>query len=401
MSGPPALAENQPSESPHDSAPNRRAGPPSESSRDETGKLNAFPEYAPRFWHGMRLGTWWQLLWNNRFRIRSFRIPTAFSIAFAGFFNTLLHAVERTLYRKRIEQTRLTAAPIFILGHWRSGTTMLHEMLECDGRFTSPTTHECFASNSPTITDWIVYNLIPTSRQRPMDNMPVGWDKPQEDEFALCNLGLPSPYLRIIFPRHGPVHMDYFDLEDVPEADLRRWQAALDRFLRIVSMRRPKRLIVKSPPHTGRIRRLLELYPDAKFIHMVRDPRRMIPSTVRLWRALETYHGMHIGGGAEREDYVFDCFRRMYDSFERRRDLVPPGNLVDLRYEDLVADPLVEMQRVYQTLGLGEFATIEPAVQQYLDSRKGYQVNRHELPERLEARIRDVCGRYMQRYAYA
>ena len=48
-----------------------------------------------------------------------------------------------------------------------------------------------------------------------MDNMTAGWDCPQEDEFALCNMGLRSPYLTIAFPNHPPQDQEFFELAEV------------------------------------------------------------------------------------------------------------------------------------------------------------------------------------------
>src|SRR5687768_18104609 len=46
------------------------------------------------------------------------------------------------------------------------------------------------------------------------------------------------------------------------------------------------RSILKSPPHTCRVPTLLRLFPDARFVHIVRDPYAVYPSTLHLWRIL-------------------------------------------------------------------------------------------------------------------
>ena len=82
------------------------------------------------------------------------------------------------------------------LGHWRTGTTYLHELLIRDPRHSYPTTYQCLAPGHFLISEaWLpkVFFFFVPSR-RPMDNMPAGWDRPQEDEFGLCLLGAPSPW---------------------------------------------------------------------------------------------------------------------------------------------------------------------------------------------------------------
>ena len=108
--------------------------------------------------------------------------------------------------------------------------------------------------------------------------------------------------------------------------------------------------MLKSPTHTARVRTILEVFPDAKFIHIVRDPLVLFPSTVRLWKSLSEVQGFQIlrddAGWIER--HVLDTFVRMYECFEQDRELVPPGRLIDVRYEDLVADPVGQMRDVYR-----------------------------------------------------
>ena len=117
--------------------------------------------------------------------------------------------------------------------------------------------------------------------------MSMGWDRPQEDEFALCFLGAGSPYEMIAFPnRRPPSGQEFLDLASVSRRELRQWQRTLDTFLRMVTFRNPRRLVLKSPPHTARIKILQEMFPGALFLHIVRDPYVVFPSTVNLWKSL-------------------------------------------------------------------------------------------------------------------
>ena len=126
---------------------------------------------------------------------------------------------------------------------------------------------------------------------RPMDDMRAGWDRPQEDEFALCNLGVPSPYLAWAFPNHGPVSDEYLDLRSLPAAEREAWKRAWRMFVQRVALVRSGRIVLKSPTHTARVRTILEVFPDARFVHIVRDPLVLFPSTVRLWKIAERNAG--------------------------------------------------------------------------------------------------------------
>ena len=189
-----------------------------------------------------------------------------------------------------------------------------------DARYTFPTTYQCLAPNHFLISDWLITRfkfLLPS--KRPMDNMITGWDRPQEDEFALCNMGLPSPYLTMAFPNEPEQFPEYFTLDGLPPEEVARWKAGLEWFLKRVTLRNPNRIILKSPPHTGRIKTLLEVFPNARFVHIVRDPYALYGSTIKLWKTLYKFQGLQEPNHAGLEEYVFRCFERMYAALERDR----------------------------------------------------------------------------------
>jgi hypothetical protein len=237
-----------------------------------------------------------------------------------------------------------------------------------------------------------------------MDNMATGWEKPQEDEFALCNLGVPSPYLAWAFPNHGPVHDEYLDLVTLPAVDRERWKRAWHEFVLRVASHRSGRIVLKSPTHTARLRTILEVFPDAQFIHIVRNPVELFASTVRLWKSLSQAEGMQTASAGEWdwiERHVLDTFVRMYERFEQDRQLVPAGNLVDVRYEDLVRDQPGIMRRIYRQLALGDFAPVEAAVADYARQQRDYKPNRHVVAPETAERVRRRWAPYFERYGYA
>jgi hypothetical protein len=367
-------------------------------------KLNNYPFWTPRFWHGMTIGTWWKLLVRHRFRVAPLRWGLVCTVTPVTIGNSLVGAVQRLLFDREVDRLKLAEPPLFILGHWRSGTTHLHELLVLDDRHIFPTTYECFCPHHALLTAGIVGRwlkwLLPA--KRPMDNMLAGWDRPQEDEFALCSLGLPSPYLMWAFPNDPPQDQEYLDFQGVPPADVQRWTAGLEWFLRRVSYRAPfKRIVLKSPTHTGRLRVLAEAFPDAKFIHLVRDPYALFPSTVRLWKSLDKYQGLQIPTHAGLDEYVLGTLERMYAQHWADREHVDPARIVDLPYEDLVRDPLGQLQSIYERLELGDFERVRPKVEAYLGSVKDYQRNTHELEPEIRAQIAQRWAPYFERYGYA
>lgn len=357
------------------------------------------------FWDGMNFPAWVRLLVKNRFRLGWqwwYMLPmvTAFSLFHSAY--RLWQWILMGWWLKK----ELNYPPLFILGHWRSGTTLLHELLVLDKRHTYPTTYECFAPNHFVVTESIATKLfaflIPS--HRPMDNMAAGWHRPQEDEFGLCNLGLPSPYLTIAFPNEPPQDQEYWTLEHVPPEALRHWKKIFYRFLQYIDRRtkQPQRIVLKSPPHTGRVKTLLEMFPNAKFVHIVRDPFVIFPSTVHLWKTLYSTQGMQKPRFEGLDEYVLENLTRMYERFEVDRQSIPPGNFCELHYETLVKDPVAGIREVYEQLGLGGFEEVLPAIQGYVDATQGYETNKYrELPAELREAIARRWRPYIEKYGYA
>ncbi|TWT43212.1 Sulfotransferase domain protein [Botrimarina hoheduenensis] len=358
---------------------------------------------APRFWHGMTPDAFWRLAHRGGYRFSVRGVATAAAITGVGLGHWAGEAVQSLLHRKRIERVRLDQAPLFVLGHWRSGTTLLHELLIRDTRNTFPTTYQCFAPKHFLVTeDWLpglTRWLLPN--KRPMDNMPAGWDRPQEDEFALCSLGVPTPYMSWAFPDQGPVYREWLTL-DVSDEDRRRWAAALQRFVHTVALRRQGRVVLKSPPHTARVKTLLEIFPEARFVHIARDPLSLFPSTVRLWKSLSDVQSL--GPARQRYDWIEEevlaNLNAMYKAYERDLPLIPAGRLAELRYEDLIADPQAQMRNVYNTLDLPGFEDAERAINAYFAAQREYKTNRFELPAEVQERVNQRWQGYAKRFGY-
>jgi hypothetical protein len=360
-------------------------------------------EWAPRIWQGCNLFAWLRLLWRNHFAVHPSYLYIAFIITGVSLGHTVLRYLQEAWYGSKLDRTPIPHPPLFIIGHWRTGTTLLHELLVLDPRHTSPNYYQCMEPNHFLLTQGLVKRflhwLLPA--HRPMDNMKTGWDRPQEDEFALCMLGQPSPYLTIAFPNHPPQDQEALDPQRLSRRARAEWSRAFVGFLRRLTFCDPRRLVLKSPTHTSRIPTLLELFPDAQFIHIVRDPFVVYSSTVNLWRSLYKAHGLQRPNDRGLSEYVFSTFVYLYDRLESTRSLIPPGNFHELRYEDLVADPVGEIQKIYQTLGIAGFEAVRPKIEAFWREQSGYQTNRYpKLPAELHARIADRWRAVIDRYGY-
>lgn len=356
-----------------------------------------------RAWSGITFGAWCSVLARHGFRISPSRIPMAGMLTGISLINSTLAGLQHLLYRQRIEDTELSEQPLFVLGHWRSGTTLLHEMLVQDSQFTFPNTFACFSPNHFLLSEgWLKRMIGPfLPRQRPMDNMAIGWDLPQEDEWALCNMGQPSPYFKILFPNLKVADAAYYSLRDLSPEKRASWQQQLLWFLKCLTVREGKRIVLKTPVHTFRVATLLELFPRAQFIHITRDPHVVIPSTMHTWRKMYRYHGLQVPKFEHLEQEVLEAFTEMYVAFERDKQSLAPENFYQLSYENLTSQPLAEMEKLYSHLGLPLSQATRNGWQAYADRSGDYQTNRYVLNPELQASIDQHCRAYALEYGYS
>ena len=356
----------------------------------------------PRFWNGMGVGGWSKLVARNRFSIDPRRFAMAGIMTGLAGVNGVMWGMQELALGRKIRNTQIEEHPLFIIGHWRSGTTLLHELLVLDERHTYPDTYACFAPNhflaSGKILPRMLWLLMPS--RRPMDNMAVGWSRPQEDEFAMCNMGMRSPYLTLAFPNRAPQDQRYLDLDGLSDEELAEWKETFQWFLKCLTVQSPKRIVLKSPPHTCRIKHLLDLFPKARFVHITRDPRVLFPSTVNLWKRLYRDQGFQVPAYEGLEEHVFKTFTRMYDVFHRDRELIPPSQFSQVRYEDLIKQPLDELKHIYADLKLDGFDAALPALEDHVSGWSDYQTNRYEITPELAEEIDRRWGDYARRYGY-
>ncbi|MEQ1928977.1 MAG: sulfotransferase [Parvularculaceae bacterium] len=329
-------------------------------------------------------------------------MPSAALISACALVNSLLRGVQNLLWSTRVGQQQIVA-PVFIVGHWRSGTSLLHELLAIDPAHVAPTTYECFFPHHFLLTEsWLpklIAAMLPA--HRPMDNMRMAWDGPLEDEYGLCSLGEPSPYVRTFFPNGPAIDRATLDMERVSRAVVERWQRTLLRFLREMTVRTPGRVLLKSPPHSFRIPALLNLFPDARFVHIVRDPFVVFPSTMNLWRRLYRLQGLQEPKFERLEEDVLDTYLHLFERIDGGRALVAASHFFEVRYEDLIADPLGRLRAMYRHLDLGDFDRVAPRVEGYLKDARDYKTNRYQLRSEERATIAERWKPVIERYGYA
>ncbi len=368
----------------------------------EATQEGSYPKFGFYPWHGLPLSTYLRLLRVGGFAVSPARLFRAFTILVAAAVNSVLNRIDQAIFGRRAVAVELSRPPLFILGHWRTGSTLLHELLSCDPRLHCPDYYQCMAPKHFLMTQRLLPPLISwlLPKQRPMDAMPVALDKPAEDEFALSNQGVPTPYWDWLYPDRALPFDGYLDLSDLSLTERQAWQQALLLFAKRLTLKDPRMLVLKSPPHTARIAALLEIFPHARFVHLVRDPQAIIPSTIRTWRQLGLASGLRLDTRTDLMDHVLQNFSRVERAYVEQRPLIGDERFFELHYEDLVKDPLGCLEQLYRALSLGDLTEALPGIETYLAERADYRTNRFAPDRALERRIAATCAGYAARYGY-
>jgi hypothetical protein len=338
---------------------------------------------------GATFGDWWRLLGRHRFAIDAPYWPRAMYLTAASLANSPPAWLEERTYGRRIEAVQLRP-PLFILGHYRSGTTHLHNLLSLDPQFGYPTLLQAIYPHTFLSAGAMLAPLMTLlmTRRRPQDNMTQGVGSPAEDEFALCAATSLSPYMGWVFPRSAPEYDRYLTFRGASVEERARWKAALVRFLKKVALVADRPLLLKSPPHTARVRLLLELFPGARFVHIHRHPHTVFQSTKHLWRAGPPAWQLQRPDGRDTDARIIATYKAMYDAFFAERDLIPDGQFCEVGFEDIEREPVRQVEAIYQALGLPGFESVRSSLEAYLRSIAGYRKNEYdELPAPLRRHL--------------
>jgi hypothetical protein len=279
----------------------------------------------------------------------------------------------------------------------------LHYLLGLDDRFAFPNFYQVICPHTFLVTEdrWSGLMAFLLPEHRAYDNVKLDVKVPCEDEFAFCVSGFMTPYLTGVFPRRAAHYDQFLTFRNAEPRAIEEWKASFRLLLKKVTLKTGKPLILKSPPHTCRIKLLLELFPDAKFIHIHRDPLTVFQSSVHTFATGLPFGRLQRTDSFDWTERIIRQYREMYDAFFEERALVPAGHFHEVCFETLEREPVREMSRIYQSLSLPDFAQVEARVRQHVDSLSGYRKNMFpELVPFLRQRIADEWKRCFDEWAY-
>jgi len=329
--------------------------------------------------------SWLKVLWENKSIDRKF-IPRVLFVTLVSLLTSPLRIYESLRFGRTVKKTVVHPSPIFIIGHWRSGTTHLHNILVRDKNLGCVSMWQAFAPGLCLIDERLLKNPFNKIAQkmhptREIDNIPLSLDNPEEEDLAIANMS-PYSYLHMYsFPRRASYYFERYitNFDALPKSIRTEWGKYYLTMMRKATLKAGgRRLVIKNCADSARIKPLLELFPDAKFIHIYRNPYNIFRSTQHLYRVVMERTQLQEVGQGEHENWVLRFYSQLMQKLLADKSLIPAGNLVEVRYEDLDKEPLAQLHKVYETLGLPGFAEAEPAFRAYLDSISGYQKLAHK-----------------------
>ena len=316
---------------------------------------------------------------------------------------TPFHLWEKIVFSRRLKNFEFKKPPIFILGHWRSGTTLLHNLLSKDPSAGYITTYQSlFPSNLASKWLFRTFMKINMPDKRPSDGVKLNIDFPQEDEFAFSNLQWNAYYNFFYFPTY---YKTFFEQavhhKNLTKKEVELWFTSYDTLLKKALIdTKGERLIVKNPVNTARIDKILKLYPDAKFVFIYRNPITVFFSTQRFFQQLNPTLWLHEVDNQFIDKMIFDVYNWLMDDYLEQKSLIPTGNLLEIRFEEFELEPVKELERIYFNLLKEDFSAVKHYFSDYFTTQKSHKKNKYLVDDETIAAIRKHLGKYIEMYDY-
>ena len=341
---------------------------------------------------------------NNSIHLKYY--PRILALGLINLINMPFRAYERLFINPSFENKEIVESPIFILGHWRSGTTYLHNILSKDKQMGYTTT---FQSVFP---DTLFNKLgrftfenfakLAIPGRRKGDNVSLNTSYPQEEEFAL---GAHTPicfYYFWMFPeRIFEYYNSFVRFINVNPKQYESWVSDY-RLLIKKALQDTKGNIYlsKNPTNTGRIKVLLKMFPNAKFIHIHRNPIEVFLSTRNFYKKMMPPLQLQDIDKLDFEKIILDIYKLIMSDYADQKDLIPKGNLIEVAFEELESKPEKVLKEIYHSLGLSGYDDASDDFHNYYKTMDNYKKNKHTISKDLLQKVLAECELAMNNYNY-
>ncbi len=196
--------------------------------------------------------------------------------------------------------------------------------------------------------------FMPT--HRPGDQVKLEASFPQEDEYALSNLTHMSFYHFFYFPtKYQDYYNDFVRFESLQLEEIERWKKLYKNMVVKAAINtNGQRMILKNPVNTGRIDQLIKIFPEARFIFMIRNPVTVYLSSVKFFSQLFPTLNLEAFTSNDISEMVLDIYSKLLHDYLDLREIIDPDRLIEIRYEEFKSKPITVLSDLYKKLLVSE-----------------------------------------------
>jgi hypothetical protein len=317
--------------------------------------------------------------------------------------------IELAFYQKKVHRHTITKDPVFVLGFYRSGTSFLHEFFTQDDRLGYHTVYQmifpeimlCSEKIFSPVLEFIsrLFNL-----KDPVHRIPLSFRYPGEEDGTMTTaLNPKGAQWGFFFPeKMNEYFRKYVLFENLPADEMETWKRDFVFLVKKISLASGgKQLVLKSPPNTARIKVLLSLFPNAKFIFIHRNPYEVYMSNKQFWKVTRRIYALGDTRSVDVNAIILDTYAGTMDHYLLEKGLIPEGQLVEMPYEQLIQHPLESMRTIYEAIRLNDFNYCENAMKSFVERQKKFVRLHHELPESERKIVIEKLEPYVRYWNYS
>lgn len=345
-----------------------------------------------------------KLLFRAKFRIHPRYWYRLFMTININLFLFPLRLIEKIKFSRKIKKHEISVEPIFIIGHWRTGTTYLHYLLSNDETKGYPRNVDVYTPHCSLVAPDYMKRLVEVAmpERRPMDDVELTASKPGEEEFAMALKSKFSYYHVFIFPRRMDYFSQFLTFNKSSKRSIRGWKKHYVNYIKKISfINGEKQLILKNPPNTGRIKLLKDIFPKAKFVYLHRNPYEIYASSILLFQRLLPYFSLQKWDEKKIKTKILMNFVEMIEEYERSKKTLTEDEIIEVKYEDLIADPLSELGKIYHKLDLKGFEESVESIQEFIKTQHQYKANKHIISKEIINDVNNNWEKYREKYGYS
>jgi hypothetical protein len=193
----------------------------------------------------------------------------------------------------------------------------------------------------------------------------------------------------------------YVLFEDIPAAEIRLWEQSFTYLLKKISLaNHEKQLVLKSPPHTARMKQLLTLFPEAKFIFIHRNPYHVYASNKKFWGVLQKAYALQGAESIDVNAVILDTYARMMQRYLQEKELIPGDQLTEIAYDDFIQNPVESLRKAYNALRLPDFSYCEENMALFTGPQRHFVQLKHDLPETERKMVSEQLEPYIRHWNY-